>query len=94
MALPQQGAVSLVWQASPDGDAVGYLVYRQDPGAEWRKLTAEPIADLKYADSGLTPELLFRYRAVGGVNIDPDGAEPQPPGRNQRGADTGERVEY
>ena len=63
-ALPQDGSVSLVWQASPDDDAVGYLVYRQDPGADFRKLTAEPVADLKYADSGLTPELLFHYRVT------------------------------
>jgi len=75
VALPQQGAVSLVWQASPDGDATGYLVYRQDPGADWRKLTAEPIADLKYADSGLTPELLFRYRVTA---VDAAGNEGPP----------------
>jgi predicted small lipoprotein YifL len=75
VALPQQGAVSVVWQASADGDAVGYLVYRQDPRADWRKLTAEPIADLKFADSGLTPELLFRYRVTA---VDAAGNEGPP----------------
>jgi hypothetical protein len=66
VALPQPGGIiSLVWRASPDRDAVGYLVYRQEPGTEgFRKLTAEPIADLKYTDSGLTPGLLFRYRVT------------------------------
>jgi hypothetical protein len=64
VALPQPGGVvSLVWQASPDRDAVGYLVYRREPGNDaFRKLTPEPIAELKYTDSGLTPGLLFRYR--------------------------------
>ena len=75
VALPQAGAVSLVWQASPGGDAVGYLVYRQDPGAEFRKLTAEPIAELKYDDSGLTPNLLFRYRVTA---VDKAGNEGPP----------------
>ena len=70
-----RAAVSLVWQASPDTDAVGYLVYRQDPGAEFRKLTAEPITDLKYADSGLTPGLLFRYRVTA---VDAAGNEGPP----------------
>ena len=63
-ALPQAAAVSLVWQASPDTDAVGYVVYRQDPDADFRRLTAEPIAELKYADSGLIGGLLYRYRVT------------------------------
>lgn len=75
VALAQSGAVSLVWQASPDADAVGYLVYRQDPGADFRKLTAAPIAELKYDDSGLTPGLLFRYRATA---VDKAGNEGPP----------------
>jgi len=75
VALPQQGGVNLVWQASPDTDAVGYIVYRQDPGADFRKLTAEPIADLKYVDSGLTADLLFRYRVTA---IDAAGNEGPP----------------
>src|SRR5262249_39698086 len=57
---PRGGGAPLVGQASPTRDTVGSLVYRQAPGADFRKLTPEPIKDLKYADSGLTPGLLFR----------------------------------
>ncbi len=65
VALPQPGGkVSLVWRASPDTDTVGYLVYRQDPGADFRKLTEAPIAELKFADGGLGTGLLFRYRVT------------------------------
>jgi predicted small lipoprotein YifL len=75
VALPQTGAVSLVWQPSPDVDAKGYLVYRQDPGTDFRQLTPEPIAELKYADSGLTGGLLFRYRLTA---VDAAGNEGPP----------------
>jgi hypothetical protein len=64
VALPHEGGVNLVWQPSPDGDTVGYLVYRQDPGAGFRKLTAAAVTDLKYADSGLTAGLRFRYHVT------------------------------
>jgi hypothetical protein len=68
-ALPEEGGVRLVWEASPDGDAVGYHVYRQDPGAEHRRLTGQPLTELRYADSGLTSGLVFHYRvtAIDGV---------------------------
>ncbi len=75
VALPQTGGASLVWQPSPDSDAKGYFVYRQDPGADFRKVTAEPIAELKYADSGLTPGLTFRYRVTA---VDAAGNEGPP----------------
>ena len=75
VALPQAGGVSLVWQPSPDSDAKGYLVYRQDPGADFRKVTAEPITELKYADSGLTGGLVFRYRVTA---VDAAGNEGPP----------------
>jgi hypothetical protein len=75
VALPQTGGASLVWQPSPDSDAKGYLVYRQDPGADFRKVTAEPISELKYADSGLTPGLAFRYRVTA---VDAAGNEGPP----------------
>jgi hypothetical protein len=64
VALPSEAGVNLVWQPSPDADTVGYLVYRQDPGAAFRKLTAKPITDLKYADTGLTTGLRFRYHVT------------------------------
>ncbi|HXT20478.1 MAG TPA: hypothetical protein VN923_06990 [Thermoanaerobaculia bacterium] len=75
VALPQPGGVSLVWQPSPDSDAVGYLIYRHDPGSDFRKITAEPLAVLKYDDNGLTAGLVFRYRITA---IDAAGNEGPP----------------
>ena len=74
-ALPQQGVVNLVWQGSPDADTVGYHVYRQEPGGDFRRLTTEPVTELKYTDSGLTPGLTFRYRLTA---IDGAGNEGSP----------------
>src|SRR5205085_2989923 len=74
-ALPQAASVHLVWQPSPDPDTVGYLVYRQDPGGNFRKVTEKPISDLKYADSGLGAGLLFRYRLTA---VDSAGNEGPP----------------
>ena len=88
VALAETGGARLAWEASPDADAVGYVVYRQDPGADFRKLTAEPIAELKYADSGLTAGLVFRYRvtAVDGAGNEgpPAEAEARPQGGSSR----------
>jgi fibronectin type 3 domain-containing protein len=75
VALPQEGGVSLVWQPSPDSDAVGYIVYRQDPGGEFRRVTPQPASDLKYADTGLTAGLAFRYHVTA---VDAAGNEGPP----------------
>jgi hypothetical protein len=74
-ALPQPAGVRLLWQPSLDADAVGYLVYRQDQGGDWRQITPEPLADLKYADANLSSGLLFRYRATA---VDAAGNEGPP----------------
>lgn len=63
-ALPSDGAVRLIWEASPANDVAGYRVYRQDPGAEFRLLTPEPIAGRELADSGLAAKLTFKYRVT------------------------------
>jgi hypothetical protein len=74
-ALPQQGAVNLVWRASSDTDVAGYVVYRQDEGGEWRRITPEPITDLKLADVNLASGRLFRYRVTA---VDSAGNEGTP----------------
>jgi hypothetical protein len=62
--LPETAGANLVWKPSPDADTVGYLVYRQDPGADFRRLNEQPVAELKYADSGLAAGLVYRYRVT------------------------------
>jgi hypothetical protein len=74
-ALPQQGGVHLVWRPSSDADATGYIVYRQDEGGEWRRITPEPIPDPKLADENLASGRLFRYRVSA---VDAAGNEGSP----------------
>lgn len=63
-ALPAPGAVRLLWEASPAPDAAAYKVYRQDPGAEFRLITPEPIPARELLDNGLTSQLTFKYRVT------------------------------
>src|SRR5205085_2874568 len=64
VALPQAGGARLVWKASPDTDTVGYNVYRRDPGAEFQRLGTAPVNALEYADNGLAPGMLYRYKVT------------------------------
>ena len=63
VALPEQGSVRLRWDPSPDPDATGYLVFRQDPRqSEFVQITTDPISGTEYLDRGLASGLTFRYR--------------------------------
>lgn len=75
VALPGSGGVELLWKASPDTDTIGYHVYRQDPGAEPRRLTAQPTAELRFSDSGLAAGLVYTYRVTA---VDAVGNEGSP----------------
>jgi fibronectin type 3 domain-containing protein len=75
VVLPDTGGANLVWKPSPDADAVGYVVYRQDPDAEFRRLVEEPVRELKFADDGLGAGLLYRYRVTA---VDAAGNEGPP----------------
>ncbi len=63
-ALGGPGEARLVWEASPDSDVAGYVVFREDPGQEFRRVTPEPVAGLGHLDSGLGSGLVFRYRVA------------------------------
>ncbi len=63
VALPEQGSVRLRWDPSPDPDATGYLVFRQDPRqSEFVQITTDPISGTEFWDRGLASGLTFRYR--------------------------------
>jgi fibronectin type 3 domain-containing protein len=64
VVLPETAGANLVWKPSPNGDTVGYVVYRQDPGADFRRLNEQPVGELKYADGGLAAGLVYRYRVT------------------------------
>lgn len=75
VALAEEQRVRLVLEASPDADVVGYLLYRRDPGAEFRRITSDPIPDLEHVDTGLLSGLAYVYRATA---VDDAGNEGEP----------------
>ncbi len=75
IALGERGGARLVMEASPSRDAVGYIIYREDPQADFRRVTADPVASLEFRDSGLTTGLTYRYYAVA---VDGAGNEGEP----------------
>lgn len=64
VALAEGAQVRLVWEASPSPDAIGYVVYRQDPGQEFHRVTAQPVSAREYIDDGLVAGLRYRYRVA------------------------------
>lgn len=62
LALGESEQVRLVWERSPDADATGYHLDRRDPGGEFRRITAQPIAQLEHLDRGLARGLTYVYR--------------------------------
>jgi uncharacterized protein len=64
VALPQVAGVHLVWRPSPAPDVAGYHVYRRDPAEESRRLTDQPVTELRFLDSGLAAGVTFRYRVT------------------------------
>jgi hypothetical protein len=60
-ALAGPGEARLLWEASPDPDVAGYVIFRADPGQELRRITAAPVAALEHVDTGLVAGLVFRY---------------------------------
>lgn len=75
LALAEAGRVRLVWEASRDEDTVGYVLERRDPGADWRRITEEPVSELELLDEGLVPGLTYEYRALA---VDAAGNEGEP----------------
>jgi len=63
-ALASVGEVRLIWEPSPDSDTAGYLVERADPGADFHRVTAEPVAGRELVDRGLASGFTFRYRVA------------------------------
>ena len=71
IAVASEGAISLVWDGSPQSDVVGYVVLRGDaPGATLGRLTVEPVDDTAYRDTTVVADQRYVY-AVQAV----DGAE-------------------
>lgn len=62
VAIPSEGAVRLIWDASPEADVAGYLVYRASaPGADFIRLTPTPIPRTTYTDRTVEQGKTYLY---------------------------------
>ncbi|MGH7262485.1 MAG: fibronectin type III domain-containing protein [Candidatus Rokuibacteriota bacterium] len=62
VAVPSAGAVRLVWDASPESDVAGYVVYRAvAPGADWVRLTPTLITRTTYSDQTVERGKTYSY---------------------------------
>ena len=77
-ALGGEGEARLIWEASPDPDVAGYVVFREDPGQEFRRVNAEPVAGTEFVDRGLGSKFVFRYR-VAAIDREGNLGEPSAP---------------
>lgn len=64
IALAEVGRVRLLWDASPEDDVVGYIVFRRQSGAEFRRLTDEPVVTVEYSDRTVEPGATYDYRVA------------------------------
>lgn len=62
IALAEEGRVRLLWDASTDDDVRGYIIFRREPGADFRRLTEEPIVSLEYSDRAVLSGTTYDYR--------------------------------
>ena len=64
LALPEEGRVRLRWRASEAGDVAGYILFRADPEADFRRLQEEPLDATEFLDQGLVTGLVYRYQIL------------------------------
>ncbi len=62
VAVPSETAVRLAWQASPEPDVAGYVIYRASaPGADFVRLTPTPITRTTYTDRSVERGRTYSY---------------------------------
>lgn len=62
VAVPAETAVRLAWNASPEEDVAGYVVYRAEaPGAAFVRLTPTPITTTTYIDRAVERGKTYAY---------------------------------
>ncbi len=75
LGLPEDGRVRLRWRASEASDVAGYVLFRADPEADFRRLQDVPLEANEFLDTGLVTGLLYRYRILA---VDHEGNEGEP----------------
>lgn len=78
VALPERGAVRLRWERSRADDVAGYVIYRRDPGQQFRRIDDKLITGLEYLDRGLASGLTFEYRIQAVDRLGNESAPSQP----------------
>jgi hypothetical protein len=64
-AVGGAGAISLIWDASPEPDVAGYLILRgAAPGEKLQALTAGPIRETTFRDTTVVPGVRYAYAVV------------------------------
>jgi hypothetical protein len=62
VAVPSAGAIGLIWDANPEVDLLGYLVYRREPPAVTpARLTQTPIQTTTFTDRTARPGVSYLY---------------------------------
>lgn len=60
VAIPSEGAVRLVWLASPETDVAGYVVYRAEPGRPFVRVGSTRVPQTTFTDRDV-PSGTWRY---------------------------------
>jgi len=80
VAVADDGAVNLVWNANDESDLAGYLVLRASaPDATLQPLTPEPVERTRYRDAGVVPGQRYRYAVQAVDSAVPPNLSPASP---------------
>lgn len=63
-AVASEGAISLIWEASPDADLAGYVILRAEAGGAPRAITPEPIKETTFRDATVGHGVRYTYTVV------------------------------
>jgi predicted small lipoprotein YifL len=61
VVLAESGRVRLLWELVVGDDVLGYRVYRQETGEEFRLLTDEEVSGTEYLDRDVLPSRTYSY---------------------------------
>jgi hypothetical protein len=61
-AVVSEGAISLIWEASPTEDVAGYVVLRgEGPGDTLLPVTPVPVVETRFVDRSVVPGVRYVY---------------------------------